>query len=66
MNIDITDKCPNCGKFVSKDEGFYTREKPDSDLSYMIICCDKECADQYEKNFKANQWDDLDSYGCSA
>lgn len=52
----MSDKCPNCGKFVSQEHGFYTREEPDSDLSYMVVCCDQCCADEYEEKYYARNY----------
>ena len=56
---DIVGKCINCGKFVNLDEAFYTREHPDCDISYIVECCNKKCADEHEaKYFKkdAEKW----------
>ena len=47
MEKELTDKCPACGKFVGEDDGFYTRECPMNDGSYMVVCCNKKCADTY-------------------
>ena len=44
---DVTTKCPTCGKFVDVEEAFYTRET-DSESSYMVACCNEQCADRYE------------------
>ncbi len=48
----MTDKCPNCGRFVENDaDGFYTREYPDSESSYTVVCCNEYCANEYERKY---------------
>lgn len=46
------DKCPNCGKFVSIEEGFYDREDRADEGSYMQVFCDERCADSWHETVK--------------
>jgi hypothetical protein len=45
------EKCPNCGKYVPKDDGYVTPDWPEWEHAPFRACCDKECSDLFE-----NKW----------
>jgi hypothetical protein len=40
-------KCPNCGRFVSLEDGFYDREDREDECARMLAFCDEQCADKW-------------------
>jgi len=54
MKSDYIDQCYYCGRFVSKENGFYDRESPDDDMSYIVLFCNEEHADKYTERLTSN------------
>ncbi len=45
-------QCNFCGKYVSRDEGYYAPSAPDS--VFVRLCCDKQCCDKLLANDPQN------------
>ena len=41
------EKCPQCGKFVSPENGFYDRENREDECSLVLAFCDEGCANSF-------------------
>ncbi len=43
----VDERCPNCGKFVDREEAFFDRKNRENDGSEVLRFCDIECADEW-------------------
>ncbi len=41
------ERCPQCGRYVSTEDGYGDREWPYEETSYIVVFCNERCAAEH-------------------